>query len=39
MRNSSKKKLFEHLYSILVISYTFALEQKKAFLLFLHVFL
>ena len=29
MRNSSKKRLFAHLYSILVISCTFALVQKK----------
>jgi hypothetical protein len=29
MRNSLKKRLFEHLYSILVISCIFALVQKK----------
>ena len=29
MRNSLKKRLFAHLYSILVISCTFALVQKK----------
>ena len=35
MRNSLKKRLFEHLYSILVISCIFALVQKKpTFLLF-----
>jgi 1,4-dihydroxy-2-naphthoate octaprenyltransferase len=38
MSNSLKKRLFEHLYSILVISCTFALVQKKTtFLLFLCV--
>ena len=39
MRNSLKKRLFAHLYSILVISCTFALVQKKTFLLFLYGFL
>ena len=29
MRNSLKQRLFAHLYSILVISCTFALVQKK----------
>ena len=29
MRNSLKKRLFAHLYSILVISCTFGLVQKK----------
>jgi hypothetical protein len=31
MHNSLKKRLFVHLYSILVISCTFALVQKKLF--------
>ena len=40
MRNSLKKEVFVHLYSILVISCTFGLVQKKqTFLLFLHGFL
>jgi hypothetical protein len=39
MRNSLKKRLFAHLYSILVISCTFGLVQKKTFLLFLCGFL
>jgi hypothetical protein len=40
MHNSLKKRLFEHLYSILVISCTFGLVQKKpTFLLFLCGFL
>jgi hypothetical protein len=40
MRNSLKKRLIAHLYSILVISCTFALVQKKpTFLLFLCGFL
>ena len=39
MRNSLKKRLFAPLYSILVISCTFALVQKKYFLLFLCGFL
>ena len=41
MRNSLKKRLFAHLYSILVISCTFALigTKKKNFLLFLCGFL
>ena len=39
MRNSLKKRLFAHLYSILVISCTFALVQKKNFLLFSYGYL
>jgi hypothetical protein len=40
MRNSLKKRLIAHLYSILVISCTFGLVQKKTtFLLFLCGFL
>jgi hypothetical protein len=39
MRNSLKKRIFAHLYSILVISCTFGLVQKNNFLLFLCVFL
>jgi hypothetical protein len=34
MRNSLKKRLFVHLYSILVISCTFALVQKKKIYVF-----
>ena len=39
MRNSLKKRLFAHLYRILVISCTFVLVQKKTFLLSLYGFL
>jgi hypothetical protein len=38
MRNSLKKRLFAHLYSILVISCTFT-KKKPTFLLFLCGFL